>query len=523
MEVINVKSAEVPEPIELTEDVEIEPAKDIELCASLGQVACAGCSFLKLCKGDVDNFVQFNEESVAPEEEIDLFASDTLPELIVESPPVTLKSKKSKSSKKPDPIINSEPYAEVKIKTHPELKPIFKPELRSRPKTKADPQPKIRFDTKVEFEPKPEIKTEIKAKLKKYPTSDIKFVDEEIKINNPIEPAEKTFVREEFYKKSAPKIEKENAIIDEDSQKIINSKDVISKVYFKNNTVHQRPTEHVKLKNEEPIPIEDLSKTEKLVSKEEKIEPEPKPTVIKKETSGNSPSVIPNKSIHYSKAPNVKNEEKPSFLELLMDDEVESITTKGYYKKKEITEKKDSPIKIIEKNPCPTKNGVKMREAKRSKNVNFNVPKPINDHINDIDVNKQEYKVPPSFDVFEYDEVVKHDEPIDNPKVNMETAETPEEEVGGEEMFSASVATYDDEVETTLTTLEPIEESVTTAYETEENYYKMLDVRPLTQSIMDEDVQNIRQSNWYILAALLGTISLGLYNNKYAKRSIESA
>ena len=183
-----------------------------------------------------------------------------------------------------------------------------------------------------------------------------------------------------------------------------------------------------------------------------------------------------------------KKPEKPTFRELLFDDSVEVITTKGFLRtpkkeaviKKEPRTKKEPEIVITQKAKSKAVEENTSRSTEDCKKEIVNVFSETEETSNSGDLNIEmavdECKLPENINYF---------------------TEKTDENIVGENVQAEEVCAEEIDTETN-----------------NKKEYKHLDVKPLAQS----DMANLGKNLDVLLRRVLGAISIGMYNDIYAQR-----
>ena len=478
--------------VELLEDIatEIENGlpKNPAFCAEVGRIACAGCSFLKICKSEeLDNFVSFEEDE----------AEYSMPE------------------KKLVQEIEDNSEADIKFKTDTEFKidTIVKADMKNRDvvKTKNDAKAKNDAENEVHTET---VQAEIKVDILKQPEPN--YV--EIKSKN----KKKLIVEEKTTKMVEPVVEK--IITKKMEQPAIKSKvvEIIPRVVKVKNNIAQEVVNEGKiieplvpvsvqglLKNTEPMELEksiksiNSRKKIEMIAKNEtqrikhvaliekfeviknEIKPKAKAQARPSARSMINPMIRP--KVKYA-IEHTKKPEKPTFRELLFDDSVEVITTKGFLRtpkkeaviRKEAVIKKEPEIVITQKakNKAVEENTSRSTEDCKKEIVNgFSETEETSNSIDlNIEMAVDECKLPENINYF---------------------TEKTDENIVGENVQAEELCAEEIDTETN-----------------NKKEYKHLDVKPLAQS----DMANLGKNLDVLLRRVLGAISIGMYNDIYAQR-----
>ena len=486
------ESVESIDSVELLEDIatEIEngPPKNPAFCAEVGRIACAGCSFLKICKSEeLDNFVSFEEDE----------AEYSMPE------------------KKLVQEIEDNSEADIKFKTDTEFKidTIVKADMKNRDdvKTKNDVEAKNDAENEVHTEA---VQAEIKVDILKQPEPN--YV--EIKSKN----KKKLIVEEKTTKIVEPVVEK--IITKKMEQPAIKSKvvEIIPRVVKVKNNIAQEvvneggiiePLVPVNvqgfLKETEPMKLEksiksiNSRKKIEMIAKNEtqrikhvaliekfeviknEIKPKAKAQARPSARSMINPMIRP--KVKYA-IEHTKKPEKPTFRELLFDDSVEVITTKGFLRtpkkeaviRREAVIKKEPEIVITQKakNKAVEENTSRSTEdcKKEIVNVFSETEETSNSGDLNIEMAVDECKLPENINYF---------------------TEKTDENIVGENVQAEEVCAEEIDTETN-----------------NKKEYKHLDVKPLAQS----DMANLGKNLDVLLRRVLGAISIGMYNDIYAQR-----
>ena len=486
------ESVESIDSVELLEDIatEIEngPPKNPAFCAEVGRIACAGCSFLKICKSEeLDNFVSFEEDE----------AEYSMPE------------------KKLVQEIEDNSEADIKFKTDTEFKidTIVKADMKNRDvvKTKNDVEAEDDAENEVHTET---VQAEIKVDILKQPEPN--YV--EIKSKN----KKKLIVEEKTTKIVEPVVEK--IITKKMEQPAIKSKvvEIIPRVVKVKNNIAQEVVNEGKiieplvpvsvqglLKNTEPMELEksiksiNSRKKIEMIAKNEtqrikhvaliekfeviknEIKPKAKAQAKPSARSMINPMIRP--KVKYA-IEHTKKPEKPTFRELLFDDSVEVITTKGFLR----TPKKEAVIRkeaVIKKEP-----EIVITQKAKNKAVEENTPRLTEDYKKEIvDVFSETEETSNSGDL-NIEMAVDECKLPEN--INYFTEKT-DENIVGENVQAEEVCAEEIDTETN-----------------NKKEYKHLDVKPLAQS----DMANLGKNLDVLLRRVLGAISIGMYNDIYAQR-----
>jgi F-type H+-transporting ATPase subunit b len=142
----------------------------IELTTNGQKVAWSIADYLASLGKGVDELLRKNDEAAAKTEPKAEAKTETKPEVKAEP--------KAEAKTEPKPEPKAEPKAEAKAEARPEAKAEPKPEAKAEPKAevKAEPKPEAKAEPKAEVkaEPKPEVKAEPNPEAKAEPKSEAK-------------------------------------------------------------------------------------------------------------------------------------------------------------------------------------------------------------------------------------------------------------------------------------------------------------------------------------------------------------
>ena len=459
------------ETIDSSVEKEKSPAQNQPFCAEVGRIACAGCPFLKICKSEeLDSFVPFAEEPVGEityEEELKVAAEIiSEPKGVFEiKSEIKNETKDAQKHEALDGTINKI-IEDVFVATNDIANDDAKDAglyLIEEP----------RFNLKPNLPPK--IKPTIEKKLDK-------------KTQNKLEKPKDESVNAKISDKNVTENSVRSSVVavDAKSEKKVDEGQPQKKIEKEKTPDTERESSPrifpKKSKNNAPT-IRSIYKAKKIIVKAPRAEKRLKKEFVRHKDEQEAQAKVSLFDVEVAQKEEFK---KPSFRELLFDDNVNIITTKGFTT--------SSKINKIEGKTAKVDFGLETIRIPVAKIGVIETIEPIIEPINN--------------ESFESFEVPKSSELISVEKLELD-------------MFVDELAFYAEREKVTETASEVsceergLDDTIEVgAGSKNAEDYNYLDVKPLAQA----EEPSIKKSADIIIRCILGAISIGLYNNIYAQR-----